>query len=355
MSTSSARPSPENRRAGFDAIIGQKPQIGMLADALAKQKVPHAMLFSGEEGVGKKTVARIFAMAVNCRHPARLGEDCRHHGKNPLPGRGINPCGDCTPCRKIASGHHPDVHHVQPPGAWIRIEQVRSLSHAVSLKPHEADVRVVMISDAHRMNAEAGNALLKMLEEPPEKTVFILVAPQAADILPTILSRCRQIRFNPIPEDVLETYLVDSKGLLPENAIAVASLAGGSIGRALAIKEDDWVTAYRGRVLDWMETTFRNAAGEDLYFAETLAQDRKTLELAMDIMKSWLRDLAVARHCPEKICNRDRKEEICAMAGHADMDRIVEKADAVWRAQRAVRGNANPRLTAEALLIQLAH
>ena len=364
MSTSSVKP-PGEVFIGFEAIIAQQRQIKMLAVALRKNEVPHAMLFTGEAGIGKKTTAITFAMAANCESPGPMAsgvvfsdngvqstsnEDIRI----PLENKNINPCGTCRPCRKIASEKHPDFHYIRPEGAYIKIEQIRTLCSALARKPHEASVRFVLLSDAHLMNAESGNALLKILEEPPENTIFILAAPQVADILSTIVSRCRHFRFNPIPEDQLEAYLIEKKGMSPENAMVVASLSGGSIGRALSIKNDKWAVVHRKRIIDRMEMIFRKSAGQDLYFAESLSRDKKTLAISLEIMKSWLRDLAVFQYCPDRIVNRDLQSRFAALSDTIDTNRLLDKISAIWQVERAIKGNANSRLAMESLVIKLS-
>ncbi len=346
MSTANGNRS-DNCAKGFDAIIGQQRQIHMLAAALQKNEVPHAMLFTGEAGVGKKTTAINFSKACNCERPMPLAGGAAFSGR-------LNPCGTCRPCRKIDSFSHPDFHYIKPPGATIRIEQIRALCSALALRPNEASLRIVVISDAHLLNAEAGNALLKILEEPPDKTVMILTAPEAADLLPTIVSRCRHFRFNPIPEDRLEAYLIETRGIPGEKAMVIASLAGGSIGRALSMEGDTSIMDLRRRVIEWMEILFKNPSGNDLYFSEAIAADKITLGLSLDIMKSWVRDLAIAKHTPEKIYNRDYRERLLALSEQADPDGLIEKADAVWQAERALKTNANPRLAVEAMVMKFS-
>lgn len=320
----------------------------MLAAALMKNEVPHAMLFTGEAGIGKQTTAMNFAMAVHCKHPGSMA------GGFSFPGAKIDPCGTCRPCRNIASGSHPDVHCVAPSGAYIRIDVIRSLCESVSLRPVEGDMRIALIADAHRMNAEAGNALLKVLEEPPGKTVFILTAPQAADMLPTVVSRCRRIRFNPIPEDRLTEYLVDNADLSQHDASAIARLAGGSIGTARALSGNRGIIAHRKLVIDRMEMIFREPDGSDLQWAETLAADREKALLSLEIMKSWLRDLAVFPVAPGKIVNSDDGSRIGENAGRLGKKQLLEKMDAIWQTERALQGNAKPRLAMEALFMKLA-
>ena len=170
---------------GFDSIIDQERPIRILLSLLFHGTIPHALLFTGIEGVGKKTAAVALAMACNCRRPVA-----------------VEPCGECAACRKIAAGAHPDILRVSPAGAMIKIDQIRELCQVLTMKPYEARVRVVIIADAHTLNPAAGNALLKMLEEPPARTVLILTAPQTGDLLPTIVSRCQHIRFKPIARTI---------------------------------------------------------------------------------------------------------------------------------------------------------
>ena len=314
-----------------------------------KNEVPHAMLFTGEAGIGKQTTAMNFAMAIHCEHPGPMAGGVSFSGAGT-----IDPCGACRPCRNIASGSHPDVHCVGPSGAYIRIDAIRSLCETVSLRPVEGDMRIALIADAHRMNAEAGNALLKVLEEPPGKTVFILTAPQAADMLTTIVSRCRQIRFSPIPEDRLTDYLVDHAGLSQRDASAIARLAGGSIGTALSLSGNHGIIAHRKQVIERMEMIFREPGGYDLQWAETLAADREKALLSLEIMKSWLRDLAVFPVAPDRIVNSDDAPRISENAGRLEKKRLLEKMDAIWQAERALQSNAKPRLAMEALFMKLA-
>ena len=189
---------------GFESIIGQDRPIRILTTLLQAGAVPHALLFTGIEGIGKQNAAVVFAMACNCAGGHANSEpeseiNASVNGDDSTKRPPItNPCGICKPCRKIESGSHPDFIRIKPAGAFIKIEQIRALCQTLAMKPYEAGMRVVVISDAQEMNSAAGNALLKVLEEPPAGTILILVANHTSGLLPTIVSRCRHIRFNPI-------------------------------------------------------------------------------------------------------------------------------------------------------------
>ncbi|MGD9324924.1 MAG: DNA polymerase III subunit delta', partial [Desulfobacterales bacterium] len=232
---------------GFESIIGQDRPIRILTTFLQNGTVPHALLFTGIEGVGKQSAAVAFAMACNCtgnisenitkREYNRAADE---HG-NANRRRIMIPCGSCRSCRKIESKNHPDIIWIKPSGVFIRIDQIRTLCRTLAMKPYEAGMRVVLISDAQAMNPAAGNALLKVLEEPPTGTILILLANHTGELLPTIVSRCRQIRFNPISKRQMETVLVRKHGLDPENAMIIASMAGGSFSQALHMDSTNWI------------------------------------------------------------------------------------------------------------------
>jgi DNA polymerase-3 subunit delta' len=184
---------------GFDLIQGQQQAIGLLTTLLRKGHIPHALVFTGIDGIGKQTTAQAFAMACNCDDPQPFSAS----SSETSPATRINACGQCRSCRRILSDNHPDILHIRPSGNMIRIAVIRDLIQQLTIKPFEQGKRVVIIAGSDTMNMEASNALLKVLEEPPENTLLILTAQQTADLLPTIVSRCQQIRFSPLPRDVL--------------------------------------------------------------------------------------------------------------------------------------------------------
>ncbi len=228
---------------GFESVIDQQKPIGILRALLEQSSVAHALLFTGIDGVGKQKTARMFAMAVNCE--LYRGDTTSQISVDSVP------CGQCVSCRKITSGNHPDVLHIQPQGNLIRIDQIRALGRTLAMKPYEARYRVVMISDAHRMNPESANALLKMLEEPPEQTLLVLTASETADLLPTVVSRCQLVRFNPISIPSICRELVSRCDLSSDAARVVAAMAGGSMGRAIAMSRSDCWNAETGWYRNW--------------------------------------------------------------------------------------------------------
>src|SRR5689334_15856643 len=185
----------------FAGIIGQERNIAVLRRTLASGKIAHAYLFSGIGGCGKKKSALALIEALFC------GRD--------------EGCGSCPSCRKIAALSHPDLHLVEPEGAFIKIDQVRALQKDLAYRPFEASRKACIIDGADRLNPAAGNALLKTLEEPPGSALIILLTSAVDNVLPTIRSRCQQLSFHGLPESAIAAALGDA-GLDGESARVAA-------------------------------------------------------------------------------------------------------------------------------------
>jgi len=336
--------------AGFDTLIAQNRAVDQLKSALTEERIPNAFLFYGEEGVGKKTAAYAFAMACNC------DKGLSYRGKTDKKAALVSgeiPCGRCRACKKILSGNHPDIHIVAPSGDIIRIDQILSLCSRLKLKPNEARLRVAIIACADTMNERSANALLKELEEPPQNTLFILTAKNSGGLLQTIISRCRPIRFNPIPQKRLASFLMDRHGLEADTAGIVATLANGSISRALSIKDGDW-RSLRNWIIDILEDIDRQDAARRFLFAKSLAEKKKDIGYILAIMKTWYRDLAVFAHDQDAIINHDIPERIKKGSVRFDEKKLIACLEAIEDCEQSVSANADLLLALDALLLRLS-
>jgi DNA polymerase III subunit delta' len=335
---------------GFSAIIGQQHPIRLLKTLLRNETLPHAMLFTGDDGVGKKMTASAFAMACNCLTL-----------KSELPRRphldAIDACGVCAPCRKISGNHHADIIHIAPHSSVIKIDRIRGLLQTLMLKPHEAERRVVILSDAQAMNPEAGNALLKVLEEPPERTLMILTARQESDLLPTVASRCRHIRFPPLGTAAIKKLLTATGDVEAESAETVATLCGGSYTRARRWLDNRWLRR-RDWIIDvlsaWMTGNGQSDIRRWLAFSEMLVRKKDHIEESLEIVTMWLRDQLVVQSAPAHVLNQDRLDTLSTAAVHVNRRQLLEQIDAVDCAMTALRSNANARLTMDAMVLRMA-
>ncbi len=306
--------------------------------------------------------ALAFAMAVNCEKPAADPDQPAGTSSNEIhredgPFR-VNACGSCRSCNKIRSQNHPDVIHIEPSGSMIKINQIREVCRTLSFKPYEAKVRVVIIGESHTMNPSAANALLKALEEPPDRTVLILTARETSDLLPTIVSRCRRIRFNPIVQKDIESLLTKNTGISPEQAAIPAAMANGSYTRALLMSRSNWAHRRRWLIkaggLDNPGVLSRRPKSLLLAFSEKLAKNKSTVMDSLEVMKTWLRDLIVYRYTPEKIIHKDLREEIGNVSASCTVNELVSKIEIISHAQKDISANMNLRLSLDIMMLRLA-
>jgi DNA polymerase-3 subunit delta' len=319
----------------FSAIYGQEGPIAVLRNAIGNARVPHAFLFYGAEGIGKRTTALVFAKALNCKEG------------------GTDPCDTCTSCRKIDSGNHPDLLLIKPEGQFIKVADIKELQERLRFRPLEGDKRVVIIDDAERMNITSANSLLKTLEEPSPTNVFVLVSSRPHLLPMTILSRCHRLRFNPVQRDVIAAFLEREHSLETAEAIILASSAGGSIGRALSLHRGDYL-ALRGGILGRVSKGALDPLG-CLALSGMLAGDKEEILEALDILKTWYRDLLVFKETgrADALINRDHAGGIERLAAVLDAQTILRGVGAIQEAAAAIERNVNKQLTLETMVFTL--
>jgi DNA polymerase III subunit delta' len=347
---------------GFVSITDQAQPIRTLEAFWETGKIPHAMLFTGIDGIGKRSIAKVFAALCNCPNPkvrprqAVIGRP----GTGPSTEEATSykePCGQCRSCRKIFTDCHPDFLRIEPEGKFIRIGQIRELLGILAKKPFEALCRVVVISNAHTMNSEAGNALLKVLEEPPASTVLILTASGTAELLPTIVSRCQQIRFNPLPISLLSRLLAEREGVSSEKTFFAAAMANGSYGRAVEICRGGLIEK-RNRMIQAsglleLSSSQRVSISELMGLALEWVESNDSAQDALDLLTGLYRDLAIIKFSPGPLMNEDLRERIGLVADNMTQHQVVHGFEMIELTRKRLWQNANPRLNIELLLLQL--
>ena len=291
----------------FDSILGHRRPIRILATSLRRETIAQAYLFQGEEGIGKRTVAMIFAKALLCPSdcvgagfepshtdiqppPQIISPPHSFSGPHPirLP-RGKGREKSCESCLRFERGTHPDRTEIRPEGAAIKIGQIRAIQDGITFPPLMGKRRVYLFDDADRLNLEAANALLKTLEEPPSHAVLILVAHRPHLLPETLRSRCQKVLFVPPSPEELERWLIEKKGCTPEEAQRRVVLAGGKSGEAMTLSEEG--AAEKAIRLARLTSPEAISSLPDLFsVAEEFGRDIETFQLALLHLSRWLRD-----------------------------------------------------------------
>jgi len=325
--------------------------VSLLSRAVARGTVPPSLLLAGPEGVGKRRVATALAETLNCLKP--IATDTLER----------DACGECAACRRIARGIHPDVIVIEPGDSGsIKIDPVRDVVERAQYRPFEGRRRVVIVDYADALTEDAQSALLKILEEPPSASAFLLVSPSPDTLLPTVRSRCPRLRFGPLAASEIADALVRDHGYDEAEARAVAADADGSLGRALDAEAADLAQA-RATAQLWLTQTAR---GGDLAGRVQLAQsffdkksipavERARLAACLRALSSLLRDLGIlsTRAEARMLANADLQSALERLTSAFDIARSMRAFTAVDKALAALERNASPKVVADWVVLQL--
>ncbi|MHB8092890.1 MAG: DNA polymerase III subunit delta' [Syntrophales bacterium] len=319
----------------FQQIYGHKKPLAILKSAMAANRVAHAYLFYGKEGVGKKTVASVFARALNCS------------AADP-------PCDVCPSCLKAEHKNHPNIIEIVAEGQFIKIAAVREIMATMAFRPEDGK-RVFILQDADKMNAPAANALLKTLEEPSADNVLILTSARPHALPVTILSRCQALRFAPLQKTEVASFLREQQGFGEAEAEAIAAASLGSIGDAIEMKKEDYMTVRNGILKRLAEDDPADLI-KRLAFARRLGAEREEITQRLQIMQNAYRDSLILKETGESemLLFKDWEAAISALAARLSGREILKNMAVVGRAMDAISRNSNKTLTLEAMLVRLA-
>ena len=333
----------------FSHILGQERAKRLLARVMDREKIPHAYLFTGIPGIGKTTTAMALSMVLNCHEP--------------LDGDG---CGLCVSCRQMKSGNFPDFLSIRPQGQNVKIDQIRDLNRSLSFAPFSGRYRVSVIYRAETMTAEAANAFLKTLEEPPQGNILILNATEPLDLLPTIVSRCQRVPFQPLSANDIKHWLVKERSLDDESAAVLASNSGGSLGRALKMcrgdfvqKRQDWLQRLIGlpglskeKAIDMALECVREDKKQGLDESETW--EANLIDM-LEIWETWYRDLLLVRVGGLKhlIINVDFFHKLQNTAEKFKIEDLKNSIFAIDKSQRDLQRMRNTKLVMEYTVLSL--
>ncbi len=326
-------------------MIGNTWAPELLRHHIAEGQVRHAYLITGSDGIGKRTLALDFARALLCSEPPSEGEFCK----------------TCRPCVLVEGMVHPDLHVVVPEEekVGLLVDDVRDLQHKIALTPIEGDRRIALLPDFDRATDNAANALLKTLEEPPGKVVFLLTARDQEGLLPTIVSRCEVIRLRSVDKETLKEALI-KQGYSADEAALLAGVSAGLPGRALALGENKAALEERDERLDELIGLLSTDIAERLAYAEPFISKKEDLKTKRDrmllILETWLsfwRDLLIASSGAEATRgNPDRLDDVDRIVDRLSLQQVSSVIHLIQDTMNSIEMNANIRLAMENLLLK---
>ncbi len=278
-------------------ILGQAHAVGRLNGYLATGNLDGTYLFTGPEGIGKFAVARLFARAIACTD------------------LGVRGCGQCPGCVKAAKRAHPDIHEIDCGAGEIKIDDIRVLQDQIFLRPYEAAKKVFLVNNAHNVNTVSANAFLKTLEEPPKDSVIVLVTDKPSTLPSTIVSRCRVVKFVPLPVEKLERVLADRFSFGSDEAPVYALMAEGRVGAALRLRETGGLSR-RNAVIDGLWS--------DIDAQELLGSERDQVRASLNVMAAFFRDVYVFKSGAgqESLIHKDKVRSIEQACGRYSFEAL---------------------------------
>nr|WP_309101561.1 DNA polymerase III subunit delta' [Fredinandcohnia onubensis] len=312
--------------------------LKMVENSLKKNRVAHAYLFEGSRGTGKKEVGFLLAKSLFCQHPVEY-----------------KPCNECTNCRRISSGNHPDFHVIEPDGLSIKKWQIQALQEEFSKTGVESNRKVYVINHADKMTTNAANSLLKFLEEPTSQTVAILLTEQIHRILNTILSRCQILSFRPLAPKVISERLID-EGISPTMASLVAHTTN-NLEEARELSTDTWFGQSRSIVLQLYEVINTRPTHAFFFLQDQWLphfKEKEQLSFGLDILLLIYKDLLyIQLGDEEKLIFHDQITSFKQYALKTSTRRVSDQIATVLEAKRRLYTNMNPHLLMEQLVIKL--
>ena len=329
----------------FDRILGQEQPKKILKNALQSSNVAHAYLFHGQESIGKKQIAIELAKSLNCASPVKG-----------------DACDECTSCRKIENRTHPDFFFVEPVKntptareAVIKIEAIRELQRKLAFHPYEGKVKAAIIDNADLMNLQAANSFLKTLEEPPSATILILISSNPFKLLPTLISRCQTIQFQPLTHENIKKILKEimTEQMIGNDTLAFRTLRSrGSVKKALA-EDIENIANIRKEIVNLLETISFDRMDVVFSQAKSWASQSDQWEIILNELMELVRDLAFFQSgCSEsEVYNRDIAKRLKLLATRKTVNSWLKIFNAIHTTKIALSGNANAQLFFENMLI----
>lgn len=329
----------DGKITGFQDILGNDMVKDHFKKAIEGHKVSHAYILTGEAGMGRKSIANAFAMTLLCEKG------------------GSEPCMVCHSCKQVLGGNHPDliyVTHEKP--ASIGVDDIREqINDTIMIRPYSSYYKIYIVDEAEKMTVQAQNALLKTIEEPPSYAVILLITTNQEAFLPTILSRCIQLKLKPLKDFTVKSYLTEHLHVPDKEAEICAAFARGNLGKAIHLSSSDEFKELYQKVM----SVIKSVGDMDITMLLDCIREIKDQKFEMndmlDLMQLWFRDVLMFKVTKDMnlLIFRDEYKAINEMGQKYDYAGLEEILNAVDLARTRLEANVNMELTMELLLLTI--
>lgn len=329
----------EEIMAGFKDIIGHEMIKDHFQKAIEYHKVSHAYILSGEQGMGRKMLAKAFAMTLLCEKSDK------------------EPCMECHSCKQILSGNHPDV-------IWVTHEKLNSIgvddireqiNDTIQIKPYSSAYKIYLVDEAEKMTVQAQNALLKTIEEPPAYAIIILMTTNEETFLPTILSRCIKLKLKPLKDQTISSYLTESMGISENQADVFATFARGNLGKAIHLASSEEFKLLYREVLTLLKNVKEMDIAMLLDYIKKMQEENLILDECLDFMQLWYRDILMYKVTKDMNCLIFKEEytavsRLCQNSSYEGLEAVLNAID---KAKARLAANVNTELALELMLLTM--
>lgn len=327
--------------SGFKDVVGHKNIIQYIGNAVKTDKVSHAYILNGEKGSGKKLLASLFAMSLQCQDREEDGDAC----------------GRCQSCKQAMNNNQPDiikVTHEKP--NTISIDDIREqVNHDIVIKPYSSRYKIYIIADADMMTVQAQNAILKTIEEPPEYAVIMLLTENAETLLPTIRSRCVMLKLRNIKDQLVKKYLMEQMEIPDYKADVCVAFAQGNMGKAIMLATSEHFNEIKEEAVHLLRNINEMDLSDLIEAVKRCMSYKLEISDYMDVIAIWYRDVLIykATRNVDRVVFSDQLKYIKDRANKSSYEGIEIILDALEKAKARLKANVNFELTMELLLLTI--
>lgn len=325
----------------FKDVVGHNDIIQYIKNAVKSGKISHAYILNGEKGSGKRLLAKLFAMSLQCQNPQEDGDGC----------------GECQSCKQTMHDNQPDIIRVthEKPNS-ISVDDIRGqINNDIVIRPYSSKYKIYIVPEADLMTVQAQNALLKTLEEPPAYAVIFLLTENAEVLLPTIRSRCVMLKLRNVKDTLIKKYLMEQRQIPDYKADVCVAFAQGNLGRAIMLAESDYFNEIRESAVHLLKYIDEMELYEIVAAIRKMSSYKMEITDFLDMIAIWYRDVLLykATKSPEKVVFADQLKYIRERAEKSSYEGIEKILESLETAKARLKANVNFDLVMELLLLTI--